>query len=216
MAREDTDVLSENARRRWSYSVSQWAARTIIHVMCGLRYEGTHHVPLIGACLLAANHKSYLDPPAVGSGLRREIRYFAKRELFSIPIFGPMIRHFGSIPVDRDAFDRKQLAKALEVLRSDQALLVFPEGTRILREGFGDAKVGVGLLALSTGVPVVPVHIRSSYEPRRSLFRRIPIVVRFGPPIRFSEGESESRRERYQEITDQVMAAIAALEKESM
>jgi len=197
--------------RRATYAASQWLVRLLLRVFCGLRYEGRENVPLEGACLLAANHKSYLDPPTLGSGLKREIRYFAKRELFSVPVLGTMIRHYGAIPVDRDAFDRKQLARALELLAAGHALLVFPEGTRIRREGFGEPKVGIALLAEKAGVPIVPVHLASTWEPRRSLFRRIPIVVRYGRPMPALVDEGESRRDRYEETTRAVMEAIRAL-----
>ncbi|MFN8549094.1 MAG: lysophospholipid acyltransferase family protein [Candidatus Eisenbacteria bacterium] len=199
------------AVRRATYALSQWLVRVLLRIFCGLRYEGTENVPLEGACLLAANHKSYLDPPTLGSGLKREIRYFAKRELFSVPLLGTLIHHYGAIPVDRDAFDRRQLARALELLAAGHALLVFPEGTRIRRDGYGEPKVGIALLAEKARVPIVPVYLASTWEPRRSLFRRIPIVVRYGRPLPAPEEESESRRERYEETTRAVMAAIHAL-----
>lgn len=199
-------------RHRAFYAASQAVIRGLLRLFCGLRYEGAEHVPLEGGCLLAANHKSYLDPPTLGSGLRREIRYFAKRELFGVPILGFFVRAYGSIPVDRGAFDRRQLATALEVLQGGDALLVFPEGTRIRHRGYGDAKVGVAMLAIKAGVPVIPVHLSGTWEPRRSLFRRIPIIVRYGPPLRFAREDGEARRERYAEVTQTVMDAIRALE----
>ena len=101
-----------------------------------------------------------------------------------------------------------------DILAGGEALLVFPEGTRIRRPGLGDAKEGIALLASQSGVPVVPVWVGHTYEPRRGIFRRIPIEVRFGPPIDFGDGSGSGegdRRQRYAAMTAQVMAAIAEL-----
>lgn len=204
-----TQVKGE-PRRRFTYAASQAVIRLIVGTTCGLKYEGAGDVPQEGPLLLAANHKSYLDPPVVGAGLPREIRYFAKKQLFGLPLFGRLISHFGAIPVDRDNFDRRGLVRALELLRGGDALLVFPEGTRIRRSGFAEPKEGIGMLARKAGVPVVPVYIEASWDPRRSLTRRIPIRVRFGRPMVFSETDG-SGREAYGEITRRVMAAIREL-----
>src|SRR5690606_4384817 len=96
-------------RRRFYYAAAQAGFRAYHHLAFGFRVEGIENVPLDGPCLLAANHKSYLDPLAAGSPLPREIHYFAKRELFRIPILGPMIRAVGGIPVDRHSFDRQAI-----------------------------------------------------------------------------------------------------------
>lgn len=199
-------------RRRFTYAFSQGVALWYQILFLGHRAIGLGNVPLDGACILAANHKSYLDPPAIAGCLRREVRYFAKRELFKVPILGPMIRNYGAIPVDREAFDRKTYRKAIDLLAAGEALLVFPEGTRIRRPGFGPPKEGVGMIAAQAGVPVIPVWVGHTYEPRRTLFRRIPVEVRFGEPIDFtSEPAPADRRERYSEITRRIMAEIAHL-----
>ena len=96
-----------------------------------------------------------------------------------------MIRGYGAIPIDRGGFDRQGIELALQVLERGDALLVFPEGTRIRRPGFAEPKVGIGLLALRSGAPVVPVHIASTWEPRRRPWLRIPVRIRFGAPLRF-------------------------------
>lgn len=148
----------------------------------------------------------------MGAGARREFRFFAKKELFSVPLLSGLIRHFGAIPIDRSGADRRGVARALELVRSGEALLIFPEGTRIRREGFAEPREGIGLLALSANCPVVPVHVASTYEPRRSFFRRIPIVVRYGEPLRFaSEGSPTERRAQYGDVARRVMDAIARL-----
>jgi 1-acyl-sn-glycerol-3-phosphate acyltransferase len=162
--------------------------------------------------LLAANHKSYLDPPLVGAGIAREIRYFAKKELFRVPLLGPAIRGYGAIPVDRSGFDRRGLECALDILAHGQGLLVFPEGTRIRGAGLARPKEGIGLLALKSGAAILPAYVESSWEPRRSLFRRIPVRVHFGRLFRpAGPAPGQLPRDRYREIAEEVMAEIQRL-----
>jgi 1-acyl-sn-glycerol-3-phosphate acyltransferase len=194
---------------RFRYRLAQVVLKAMGHLLFGYEVSGGENVPKDGAFLVAANHKSYLDPPLVGAGLPREICYFAKKELFRIPFIGSLIRTFGAIPVDRGGFDRRGLMMALDLVRSGQGLLVFPEGTRIRRPGFAEPKEGIGLLAVKSGAAVVPVLIRSTWEPRRSLFRRIPVRIDFGRPLDLpSAEEGQPARAHYERITRAVMEAI--------
>ncbi len=186
--------------------------RTVARVLLGLRVEGVDRVPLEGSVLIASNHKSYLDPLLVGACIPREIRYFAKKELFHVPLVASWVREYGAIPVDRGGFDRRGIAVALDLLERGQGLLVFPEGTRIRRPGLAEPREGIGLLALRTGAPVVPVHVAFSWEPRRTFLRRIPIRIRYGVPLRFARLKPGAEaRARYPEVARAVMEAIRAL-----
>ena len=199
-------------RYLFHYRLAQVLIRAGTRSACGFRCEGTGHLPTQGACLLAANHKSYLDPLVIGAAVSRPICYFAKKQLFRIPLFGPLIHSLGAIPVDREGFSRDGVETALGILQRGEVLVVFPEGTRIRRPGLAAPKVGIGLLALRTGTPVVPVHIAGTWEPRRSWRRRMPVTVRLGPPLVFPRlPAGPEARARYPEIAEAVMEAIAAL-----
>ena len=145
--------------------------RSTSRFLWGLRVEGVENVPLTGGVILASNHKSYLDPPLIGSTLPREIHYLAKKQLFGVPLLGLWIRAHNAIPINREGFDRAGLEGALEVVRTGGALLLFPEGTRIRRRGMGPPREGIGLLVARSGVPVVPVHLRGTWGPERGWFR---------------------------------------------
>jgi 1-acyl-sn-glycerol-3-phosphate acyltransferase len=202
-------------KRRLHYVLGQALVRVFAHLVLGYAVRGTEQIPRAGPFLLAANHKSYFDPPFAGGSLKRELRYFAKRQLFEIPIFAGLIRAFGAIPVDRDAADRRAVSAALAILEAGEGLLVFPEGTRIRRPGLAEPKAGIGLLAVRSGAPVIPVYIASSWEPRRRWWRRIPVRLRYGPPLRFERGPSgPAARESYAEAAQAIMTAIAALAPE--
>ena len=184
-------------------------------------------VPATGPVLLVSNHVSVLDPPLVGGAAPRPLVFMAKEELFGIPLFGRLIRALNARPVRRDGSDMRALKAALAVLAEGQAILVFPEGTRgeeggPLREG----KPGVGMLAVLSGAPVVPVFVSGSGAalPRgRALPRPAKVRVSFGPALSFKKeskreagGEAkrpgdDGRKEAYREAAQEMMRAIAQL-----
>ncbi len=199
---------------RGFYRMSQAILRCAARIIYGYEAEGVGNVPRCGPFLLAANHKSYLDPPLVGATLPREMRYFAKKELFVVPLFGSLIRWYGAVPVHRSGFDRRAVETALEILKRGEGLLVFPEGTRIRRSGWGEPKTGVGMLAVRSGAPVIPVLLRSTWEPERSLVRRIPLRIRYGRPLRFPPaGPGPGGRRLYEEAAAAIMATIEAMDQ---
>jgi 1-acyl-sn-glycerol-3-phosphate acyltransferase len=172
---------------------------------------GSDNVPASGAALLAANHESLLDPPLVGAGTRRELDFLAKAELFPVPLFGGLIRRLNAHPVERGGTDLGALRQALALLRAGRALLVFPAGTRSAAGQLGAARPGAGMLATLSRAPVVPVHIQGS---GRALARgaRLPrlarVTVTYGKPLTFAPGRGKAY---YQEVSDEIMAAIGRL-----
>jgi 1-acyl-sn-glycerol-3-phosphate acyltransferase len=201
------------------YEVMRRLAWSVLRLGFGHRTIGAEHIPLTGGLILASNHVSHLDPPAVGVGARRPLHFMAKAELFRIPLFGGLIRRLNAYPVEREGADATALRHALLLLRRGEALLVFPEGTRgtpggPLRQG----RAGAGMLAALSGVPVVPTYVEGTGRalPRgASRPRRAPVTVRYGPPLRFERVGRERKKERYQEISDQIMAAIGRLRAEA-
>jgi 1-acyl-sn-glycerol-3-phosphate acyltransferase len=198
--------------RRPHYRLAQVTIRASAHLLLGYRVSGTENIPREGGFLLASSHKSYLDPLVVGACLPRELRYFSKRELFANPFFGWLIRSYGAVPVERTGADRRALSLALKILEQGEGLIVFPEGTRIRRPGVGEAKPGIGMLAVRSGVPVIPCWAGSTWDPRRSLLRRVPVHVRFGPALAFAAPtEPAEARRAYEDAASAIMAAIACL-----
>lgn len=197
------------------YRLVRLLAALVFRALFRLRVEGTGHVPPAGPVLLAANHVSFLDPPAVGAAVVRPLHFLAKAELFRVPGLGAAIRRLGAHPVERTGSDAAALRLARSLLAQGHALLVFPEGTRgqegVLRAG----RAGVGLLAALSQAPVVPVYIRGTGRalPRGAVWPRpVRVTVSCGPPLRFAPGRG---KDRYQEISDQIMAAIGRLRAEA-
>ncbi|MFP4352506.1 MAG: lysophospholipid acyltransferase family protein [Puniceicoccaceae bacterium] len=181
------------------------------------RIEGyeAHFVPRTGAFLLAANHVSYLDPPAVGVCFRRPIHYFARDTLFRGPA-DRILRGVNAVPVNnRGGQDLGAIRGALDVLRSGGGLLVFPEGTRSPDGNFLPPRRGIGLLACKGGVPVVPARIFGTFEAlgrNREPRWGQPIRVRFGKPLPAAEFDpGRKAKDRFDLASETIMAAIRGI-----
>jgi 1-acyl-sn-glycerol-3-phosphate acyltransferase len=198
------------------YAFSRAAVAGLLRLLFRLEAKNPEHVPSTGPVLLVANHSSLLDPPLVGCATRRQLSFLAKAELFGIPLFGTLIGWLNARPVRREGADPGALRTALRVLQADGALLIFPEGTRGDEGVLRPARAGAGLLAVTTGVPVVPVYIKGSGRawPRgRRFFRPAKITVAFGPPLAFDGARRADvhRRALYKAASREMMAAIARL-----
>ena len=179
-------------------------------------------VPLSGPVILAANHASYLDPPLVGSGLKRAINYLARQSLFRYPVVGSILRSVNSVPVDRDGGGAAGLRTILDRLLAGGAIILFPEGTRTRDGRLQPARSGIGLTVIKSNAPVVPVRVFGTYEAygrHRRFPRPHPVAVKYGQPLHFEQLRAEAKtcpkprlKEIYQQVADEIMAAIAKLE----
>ena len=196
------------------YAIVRSLTAGLMRLLFHLRSLGEEHVPAQGPVLFVANHVSVLDPPFIGSATRRRLSFLAKAELFEIPLFGRVIRRLGARPLRREGPGVGALRTALRVLRSGGALLVFPEGTRGEEGILRPARPGAGMLAILGGAPVIPVYVSGSGQawPRG---RRIPrpanVTVTFGPPLAVTRGAGGSKKDDYEAVSRQMMAAIARL-----
>ena len=112
--------------------------------------------------ILASNHRSFLDPFAIGCCLGRPIYFVAKQELFKNPLLGWILNCLGAFPIKRGESDEESVDTSLALLERGQAVVIFPEGTRIRTGSLGAPKRGVGRLALQSGEPVVPIAVTDS------------------------------------------------------
>jgi 1-acyl-sn-glycerol-3-phosphate acyltransferase len=179
-------------------------------------------VPQKGRAILAANHASFLDPPLVGSAAKREISYLARETLFRFPGIGWLLRKVNAVPIDREGGGPAGLKTILDRLSKEEAIVLFPEGTRTRDGQLQKARSGIGLIVIKSGAPVIPIRIWGTYEAysrKHKVPLPRPVTIKFGKPIYFTElrieAESASKarlKEIYQEIADCIMLEIAALE----
>lgn len=165
--------------------------------------------------IVASNHRSYLDPPVLNSVFPKHLTFIAKEELFKIPFLGPLLPHMGAIPIKRGSGDIQTLELSLELLNKGCNLCVFPEGTRANPGEFLKPKLGVGLLAIKSQRPVVPIYIDGTDRvlPRGKKIPSIghPISVYIGKPKRYDFLEDSLRG--YREASNIIMEEIKRLSK---
>ena len=204
------------------YFIGWCAYRAAFKFYFGWRVYNPERVPLEGGVILASNHASYIDPPLVGSGVRRSIIYLARENLFRFPGMGGVLRQWQVVPVDRDGGGAAGLRAILDRLLAGGAIILFPEGTRTHDGKLQPVRSGIGLTVIKSVAPVVPVRVFGTYE-AYGRHMRLPrprrVAVKYGRPMPFTELRAEARtcskarlKEIYQQVAEEIMAAIAKLE----
>lgn len=184
----------------------------ILLVWTRKRVVGLENVPRRGPLILASNHVNLLDPPLLAVLMPRRIVYMGKVELWETPIIGPLYTLAGFIPVQRFGADLAALRKAEKVLRQNQVLGMFPEGTRSRKPGLGKGQPGTAIIALRSGAPIVPVAVTGTagVAVPRSLFRITRVGVVFGKPFELPKGR-RLNAELVEQCTERIMKEIAVL-----
>jgi 1-acyl-sn-glycerol-3-phosphate acyltransferase len=162
-----------------------------------------------------ANHQSLFDIPVLLATVPGQVRMMAKRSLFRVPIFGWALSAGGFIPIDRGdrSTARQSFASAIDHIRGGTSILLFPEGTRSTAETLMPFERGGFLIALKSGLPIVPVGIRGTRAVQRRGIWTInpgPVAVTYGTPIDCAAYGVRRKRELIAEVRRQV-AGLAGL-----
>jgi glycerol-3-phosphate dehydrogenase (NAD(P)+) len=160
-----------------------------------LTRTGREHARVKGGLIVAANHRSFLDPFVIGASLPwgRPMNYLAKQELFRNPLQAWFLSRLGAFPIRRGASDAESMETARLIVERGGTVCIFPEGTRQRRGTLGEPKRGVGRLALQTGAPIVPVAVIGTEEVRRGWrIRPRKCRVRLGRAMTFPRAEEPS------------------------
>lgn len=160
--------------------------RAVGRIYFGLELRGVEHIPATGGVVIAPNHQTYADPPLVTIPVYRPVYYMAWDQLFSVPLFGWWIRRLRAFPVDIYARDSRATREVIRLLKAGEAVMIFPEGERSVDGSVGPFKAGTFRLAVSLGIPVLPVTIAGgtdSWPPTRRLPRPGRVTITFHPPV---------------------------------
>jgi len=183
-----------------------------LHLFTRWQVEGGENVPRRGPLIVVANHLSLADPPLLSASIPRRIVFMAKKEAFRSPILGPLVRAWRAFPVQRERLDREALRRAQQVLGQGLTLGMFPEGRRGSMAEMQRAYPGTSLLAIRSGVPILPVGIAGSEKiSPLGLLRRPDIVVNIGKPLNLAPADGKLTRGQLALATDLIMGRIAEL-----
>ena len=176
----------------WRYGIR--VASPLLRLLFRVRMTGLEHVPARGSTLLAFNHVSALDGPALAIAFAartgRPVRFLVAAEFFRRWFHGWVLRTFEQIPIRRGEGDGAALDAALDALRAGSVIAIAPEGAvNADPERLQRIRSGIARLALPTGAPIVPVGMwgTQSRWPRGGMrwsrTWRPTLVIVFGPPI---------------------------------
>jgi 1-acyl-sn-glycerol-3-phosphate acyltransferase len=163
------------------WAVGRVTIGTAVKLIAPLRVYGAGRVPMSGGLVVASNHFSWIDPPALGAAIPRTLYMMAKVEAHRVPGLGELMRSFGAFPVRRGESDREAVRIMRQIVRDGKALGMFAEGTRQRSGVPGHVQPGAAMVAITEGIPVIPVAIHGSQRWRLGNFA--PVSVAWGEPM---------------------------------
>ena len=189
-----------------------WPFFSLVHPC---RLVGKERLPDRGG-LYCANHSGLNDPVCLimALGPKRQIHAMAKAEFMRTPVIGWLLKKAGMFSVERGKSDIGAIKTAMKYLKGNENVLIFPEGTRIKNgvDKYGndsEAKTGAAMLAVRTGVPIIPVYI----PPKKRWFGFTNVVI--GEPYYPIAESKKGSPEEYRVIADDLMERIHALEAQA-
>ena len=201
---------------RGVYAAATNLSRAVFIACARWEVVGAEHIPRDGGMVLVANHLHLVDPPLVSASCMRRLHPMGKVELFQTAFVGWALWAYGAFPVRRFSADMGALRAARSLLRSGEAVLMFPEGTRSKDARLHPGLPGAAMVAMLAGSPVLPVAITGTeaiHLPGTLLDalrgRRLHIRVEFGAPLHLDTAGAEARQA--EAATDQMMRALAAM-----
>jgi 1-acyl-sn-glycerol-3-phosphate acyltransferase len=204
----------ERVRRRrpdWVYGLVRAILTPYLLLVNRARVIDTDKIPPEGAVIIAPNHFSFMDHFFVAAFLRREVNFMAKSQLFKRPMQF-IYTHGGVFPVLRGRHDTEAFETAHTVLARGDVVVMYAEGGRSRSGDLGEAKPGIGRLALETGAVVIPTAISGSQHARNWKRLQFPkVTVQYGDPIRFDQVVEEPTREQSQAAAQIVFERIEKL-----
>lgn len=197
------------------YFIVRNFVKLFFKMIMGFKVYGVENVPKKGAFILASNHMSHLDPPALASASPRALHFMARHTLFNNWAFGWLIGSCNAFPVKRGESDLKAFKEAIRRLKKGKVLLIFPEGRRSKSGEIQAPQPGIGYLSVMAGVPILPAYVKGTDEamPKGARFIKPgEVSVYFGKIIEPRKLKlSNNRREACQQLADCVLNEIKNL-----
>lgn len=189
------------------YRIGRVVCRPIFKILYRYKVVNSEAIPQDGkGYLIACNHLSYSDPVLIGLAQKRYSFFMAKAELFKNKFFAALIRGLGAFPVERGAGDGKAINTGEELLRDGNIVTIFIEGGRSKTGELMRPRSGAALVALQTGIPIIPACITVVGNPKHTFAKRI---IHFGEPMTVEElGLTSGDRRELKTASDRIMSKI--------
>ena len=193
------------------FTVMKFIFGPIFRFFLNIKAYGTENVPKDKGVLFCTNHIAAVDIIGIGATCPRQITSIAKKELFSIPVLGWIIKWLGAVKIDRGGSDVGAIKTSVTAIEDGKIVTIFPQGHRYpgVNPETTPVKHGAGLIAYHAKCDVVPVSIKLKGG-KYALFRRTEII--YGKPITYSElGFTQGGRDEYQRATEKIFAEVIRL-----
>ncbi|MBE5797451.1 MAG: 1-acyl-sn-glycerol-3-phosphate acyltransferase [Clostridiales bacterium] len=196
-------------KRSAVYAIGKVLATVLFKTFLPVKYHDVEKLNINPPCVMIANHTSFMDPVIIGVGVRtHQIRFIGKKELWSNKLVAALFNSMNMIPVDRHNSDMEAMRACMRVTREGNILGIFPEGTRHHKGLMEELESGVGLIALRSRVPLVPVYIAGKV----GLFRTLHVYA--GEPIPTADLlEQGVNKETCELLLKRITSTYAEMEK---
>ena len=177
----------------------------LLKIFWRMEIRGIENLPESGGFIITSNHVSYLDPAVLVASLNRKIYFITKKEVFKNSFVRLMLKNMNAFSVDRENVDMLAFKKAMNILREEKVLGIFPEGTRSSNGELQELKLGAIKIAMKTGVPILPVGIIGTHKiyPRGIKFPILfkhKIIVKYGALQHFNKLKSKDKTYQKEEL----------------
>nr|MBE6544764.1 (d)CMP kinase [Oscillospiraceae bacterium] len=193
------------------YSFLKVIVSPVYRLIFNVHVKGKENIPKNGGVLLCPNHIGAIDVISIGTVCPRQITCIAKKELFSVPVLGRLVKALGAVKIDRGGADVGAIKAAVSAIESGKTVVIFPQGHRFPEVDPATTPIrhGAGLIAYHAKSDVIPVCINIK-KGKYSLFRRTDII--YGRPIKYEElGFKEGGREEYAKATEMIFSETVKL-----
>ncbi|MCH5300042.1 MAG: 1-acyl-sn-glycerol-3-phosphate acyltransferase [Ruminococcus sp.] len=189
------------------YKIGRVLCKPIFKLLYRYKVVNSEAIPNDGkGYLIACNHLSYSDPVLIGLAQKRNPFFMAKVELFKNKFFGALIRALGAFPVERGAGDGKAINIGEQLLKEGNIVTIFIEGGRSKTGELMRPRSGAALVALQTGIPIIPACITVIGNPKHTFAKR---VIHFGEPMTTKElGLISGDRRELKVASEKIMSKI--------
>ena len=205
------NIVMKKKKKKTVYMRTHRIVAPVIRFFNRIRVTGLDNVPKEGGYIVCANHIAAKDVFLLGAVFPRQLRFIAKKELFSIPIVGSLLKIFGAVKIDRGGNDIGAIRKSIELLNDGELVAIFPQGHRYpgVDPRTTETKSGTALIAYRSHADILPVFIETKGN-RYRIFRKIHIII--GEPIKNSELPIEGAGQKQYEIaTNYIFSSLTSL-----